>query len=396
MPMKVAIVNKFWYARGGDCVVAMNTAALLRRMGHEVRIFSMHHPDNAACDDEPWFASQVFFDGNISQKFKALYRSLGDKEVKEKFSSFLGDFRPDVVHLHNIHSYLSPIVAKIAHAHNCRVVWTLHDYKLLCPAYSCLRRGQVCSSCIEHPLDVVSNRCMKNSLIASLAGLFELSKWNAHVLAQCVDVFICPSRFMATQMQKGDFPAEKLAVISNFLPDEDRGTAPVVTGRADYCCYVGRLSAEKGVETLLEAVAATGINLKVAGDGPLSEQLSGQYAHCKNIEFLGRLNGHDVMQLLRLARFSVTPSVWWENNPMSVIESLCTGTPVVGSDIGGIPELIDSSCGLLAPAGNPAALAATLQQAWNRKWDHAAIARNAAIRFSPHEHYRALLNCYTA
>lgn len=393
--MRIAIVNKFWYARGGDCVVAMNTASLLRRMGHEVHVFSMHYPENVPCDDSDRFVSQVHFDGNLSQKLKAFRRSMGDMEVREKFTSFINDFRPHVVHLHNIHSYISPIVAQIAHNAGCRVVWTMHDYKLLCPAYSCLRNGEACMSCIEHPLDVVSNKCIKNSLPASIAGLLEISKWNVNVLNQCVDTFICPSLFMAQHMQHADFPAEKLAVIHNFLPDDKRETAPIVTGRAPYYCYAGRLSHEKGVEVLLEAAATLPMKLKVAGDGPLLNELKLKYDRYSNIEFTGKLTSGELMAMMRLARFSVMPSICLENNPMSVIESLCVGTPVVGADTGGIPELINpQENGLLMRPGDVTDIARALQQAWNKSWDYSYIARTATAQFDSTTHYRQLMNVY--
>ena len=393
--MKILIVNKFWYARGGDCIVAMNTALLLRRMGHEVRVFSMQHPCNVACTgSQDYFVSQVHFDGSFMGKLRALRRTMGDKEVRNSFTSLLKDFRPDVVHLHNIHSYLSPSVAVIAREFGCRVVWTLHDYKLFCSSYSCVCNGEPCDRCIEHPADVVINRCMKQSLLASVAALLETTHWNINKMLQCVDMFICPSLFMAQEMEKAGVPCDKLTVIPNYLVEERRDSSPVVTGRGDYCCYVGRLSPEKGVDTLLKAVATLPLKLKVAGDGPLLDPLKSDYSSFANIEFLGRLTGNDVNGLLRLARFSVVPSSWWENNPLSVIESLSAGTPVVGTRMGGIPELIDDRNGLLVPSGDVNSLVDALNQAWDARWDHAAIARRAALRFSPAAYYRSIMRVY--
>lgn len=392
--MKVLIVNKFWYARGGDCVVAMSTANLLRRMGHDVEVFSMQHPSNIECDYNVTFAPQVHFDGNLVQKVRAMVRAMGDKNVRMAFTTAFERFQPDVVHLHNIHSYLSPVVAQIAHNHGCRVVWTLHDYKLFCPSYCCLLKGATCDSCIEHPMDVVVHRCMKNSLVASIAALLESTKWNTHQLTQCVDAFICPSKFMADKMKQAGFQAEKLNIIHNFMPNDKRDTSPVALGRSDYCCYIGRLTPEKDLGTLLDAACRLPFTLKVAGDGPLHDDLAKKYGSCPNIEFLGRINSHEVNKLLRLARFSVMPSNWWENNPLSIIESLCTGTPVVGMQMGGIPELIDEHNGLLVPAGDPSALAKAMQQAWETHWDYASIARKANTKYDPNAHYNALLTCY--
>ncbi|MBO7609404.1 MAG: glycosyltransferase [Muribaculaceae bacterium] len=392
--MRVLIVNKFWYARGGDCVVAMGTVDLLRRMGHDVEVFSMHHPNNVECDYTVTYAPEVHFDGNLVQKIRAMVRAMSDRNVRNSFTATIERFHPDVVHLHNIHSYLSPLVAQIAHEHGCRVVWTMHDYKVFCPSYSCLRNGTTCDSCIEHPMDVVVNRCMKDSLIASIAALLESTKWNVNKLAQYVDKFICPSQFMAKKLKDAGISSDKLAVITNFLPDDKRDTSSIITGRADYCCYIGRISHEKGIETMLDAASTLPFTLKVAGNGPMLQTLKEKYAHCKNIEFLGLLDSNNVTKLLRLTRFSVMPSQWWENNPLSIIESLCAGTPVVGTDIGGIPELIDNSCGILVPTGDVKALANAMQEAWDMRWDHAAIARHATSRFSPTVHYQALTEVY--
>lgn len=392
--MRILIVNKFWYPRGGDCVVAMANAKLLRRMGHDVGVFTMEYPSNDNDSHIVGCTSRVDFAGSVGQKLRYLRRVMGGAGVKRDFTQALQTFEPQVVHLHNVHSYLSPIVAKLAHDHGCRVVWTMHDYKLLCPVYSCLREGRPCRDCVEHPLDLVNNRCMKHSLPASIAALIEASQWNRERLLQWVDTFVCPSEFMAQQLRLAGIPDDKIAVLHNAMPAERIDTSPITAGRADYCCYVGRLSHEKGIDTLAQAVSRLPFTLKVAGDGPLADQLHRRYAHVDNIEWLGRLDASQVAALLRLARFSVIPSEWWENCPLGVIESLCAGTPVVGTRMGGIPELLDDACGVLAEPGDPEGLAKAMQQAWNQRWNHAAIARRAHVTFDEQTHYRDLMRIY--
>lgn len=392
--MRILIVNKFWYPRGGDCVVAMANAKLLRRMGHDVGVFTMEFPGNINDPHIVGQASQVDFAGSAVQKLRYLRRVMGGAGVKRGFSQILQSFKPEVVHLHNIHSYLSPIVAKQAHEHGCRVVWTMHDYKLLCPVYSCLRDGRPCRDCVEHPLDVVNHRCMKRSLPASIAALLEATQWNSQRLMQWVDTFVCPSEFMARQLLSAEIPGSKIAVLHNAMPAERIDSSPLPVGRADYCCYVGRLSHEKGIDTLAQAASRLPFTLKVAGDGPLADELRHRYAHVSNIEWLGRLDAPQVATLLRLARFSVIPSEWWENCPLGVIESLCAGTPVVGTQMGGIPELLDDACGVITDPGDPDGLAKAMQQAWERRWDHAAIARRAHSSFDEQAYYRNLMRIY--
>ncbi|MBQ1798409.1 MAG: glycosyltransferase family 4 protein [Muribaculaceae bacterium] len=396
--MKILLVNKFYYRRGGDCVVVLNTEALLRDMGHEVAVFSMNYPDNLPCEQQDYFASEVQFAGGIGAKVAALRRTLGQGDVVAQFKRLLHDFAPDVVHLHNIHSYISPVVAQLAHEAGCRVVWTLHDYKLLCPSYACQRDGKPCELCFHDKSHVVRTRCMKGSLAASVIAWLEAKKWNRKVLERYTHTFICPSQFMADKMRQGGFDPAKLKVLCNFVDPEKlaRFEQTDTAQRSDYYCYVGRLSEEKGVEALLEAAAALPFKLMVAGGGPLEAELRQRYGDRPNITFLGMVDGERVATLLAGARCSVMPSRCYDNNPLGVIESLCSGTPVVGTPMGGIPELVDKDHGIVTADCTPAAIAAALHNAFERKWDYNAIKQESLKLFSPETHYQKLLNIYSS
>lgn len=386
--MRVLLVNKFYYPRGGDCMVTMGTERLLREHGHEVAVFAMQYDQNIDAATSRYFASEVSFAGGIGSKLKALRRTMGWGDVKTSFSALLRDFKPDVVHLHNIHSYLSPVVAKLAHKSGARVVWTMHDYKLMCPAYTCLRGGNPCELCIAGgKSNVLKLRCMKGSLVASTVAWFEALKWKRKTLERYTDAFICPSEFMAGMMRKAGFDAKKIEVLNNFITYVPQDTA----ARSDYYCYVGRLSPEKGVETLLETASRLPHKLKVAGTGPLEDVLRARYGHCDNIEFMGHLGADQVAHLLQGARASVVPSQWYENNPLSVIESLCAGTPVVGTDMGGIPELITYDNGIVTEING---LGEAINAAMTRQWDHAGIAAESRKKFSPESHLQQLLHIY--
>lgn len=191
---------------------------------------------------------------------------------------------------------------------------------------------------------------------------------------------------MRSMMAKAGFPEEKLAVVCNMVEPRkyEIFKSTPLSEREDYYCYSGRLSAEKGVESLLEAASRLSYRLKIAGDGPLLEELRSKYARFPQIEFLGRLDAQGVSRLLSKARAMVIPSVWFENNPLSVIESLCAGTPVLGADIGGIPELIEpGSNGLIFKPGDTAAIADAVERAFTEKWNNAAIRDRALAAFSP-------------
>lgn len=394
---RVLIANKFYYPRGGDCICTINMERLLRDKGHATAIFAMDYPDNLPTEWSRHFAPQVDFGGGAAQKLAAVKRILGMGDVRRCFREALDEFQPDVVHLNNIHSQLSPVLAKMAHAHGAKVVWTLHDYKLICPAYTCLRDGKVCEECFAGPRPVLSHRCMKGSLAASAVAWLEALRWNRGMLLGCVDTFICPSEFMKRKMMEGGFPEEKLTVNCNFIDfDKQRLLAEApVDDRRDYYCYVGRLSPEKGVDTLLEAAAKSAGKLKVAGGGPLLDEYMTRYAGAANIEFLGPLDAAGVSELLLHARFMVVPSVWYENNPLSVIEALCAGTPVIGANIGGIPELIDEGVsGLIFTPGDVASLSEAIGRAETIKWDHDAIRAASLARFSSEAHYARLQATY--
>ncbi|WP_368043950.1 glycosyltransferase [uncultured Muribaculum sp.] len=392
--IKVLVVNKFYYRRGGDCTYTLNLEQLLRDNGHEVAVFAMQYPENISSAYSGYFATEVNFGNGVIGKLKALGRTMGLGGIKRQFARLLSDFNPDVVHLNNIHSYLSPVLAAMAHSRGIKVVWTLHDYKLACPSYSCLCQGRTCEKCFTGmKTGVVQHRCMKGSLIASITAWAEAMRWNRNTLQRNTDTFICPSQFMAEAMARAGFSRDKLVTLNNFMPGHNATQQTDGTGNMGYCCYVGRLSPEKGVETLLKAAREAGIELRVAGGGPMHDELASRYGS-NRITFLGMQGRDNVEQLLRGAAVSVMPSECYENNPLSVIESLCLGTPVVGARIGGIPELISPADGLLFESGNSNSLKQALLTATQTSWDRNGIAQRASLRFNPDTHYRQLVKIY--
>lgn len=384
--MKILLSNKFYYRRGGDCVCMLNTGQLLKEKGHEVAVFAMDYPENL---ETPW---KKYFPQNMS-RLMAFTRPFGSQEVKRKFVRLLDDFRPDVVHLNNIHTQLSPVIAELAHGRGIRVVWTLHDYKLLCPRYDCLRGGEeVCEKCFEGdkaPCKVY--KCMKGSTLASLIGYEEAVKWNRERLESCTDVFICPSAFMSQKMAQGGFNTSKLKVLCNFI-DVDKCRRGDYH-KEDYYCFVGRLSHEKGARTLIEAANQLPFPVKIIGGGPLMSELK-EVAH-DNVEFVGFKQWDDIKELVGRARFTVIPSEWYENNPMSVIEAECLGTPVLGARIGGIPELIDEGVnGMTFESRDAADLRGKISQMYDAKFDYESMATAAMSRFGAERFYDRLMEIY--
>lgn len=391
--MKILLANKFYYRRGGDCIYMLNLEKLLKAHGHEVAVFAMDYPENL---DTPW---KKYFPKNMS-KLMAFTRPFGSHEVKSTFKKLLDDFKPDVVHLNNVHTQLSPVMAELAHQQGIKVVWTLHDYKLLCPRYDCLKNGNtICETCFKGDKKAcLDYKCMKGSKLASFIGFKEAIVWNRERLEASTDVFICPSQFMADKMVQGGFSKSKMRTLCNFIDVEKCKYAPtdgmdntdpiVLPKKEDYYCFIGRLSHEKGAKTLIEAANQLPYKLVIIGGGPLMDELK-SVAHT-NIEFVGFKQWDDIKQLVGKARFSVIPSEWYENNPLSVIEAQCLGTPVLGANIGGIPELTDYTFS----SGNIADLKTKIEKMWNSELDYQQIASDAQHRYDAETYYDKLINIY--
>lgn len=389
--MKILLANKFYYRRGGDCIYMLNLEKLLKAHGHEVAVFAMDYPENL---DTPW---KKYFPKNMS-KLMAFTRPFGSHEVKSTFKKLLDDFKPDVVHLNNVHTQLSPVMAELAHQRGIKVVWTLHDYKLLCPRYDCLKNGNtICETCFKGDKKAcLDNKCMKGSKLASFIGFKEAIVWNRERLEASTDVFICPSQFMADKMVQGGFSKSKMQTLCNFIDVEKckfsstDGTDDVelLPKKENYYCFIGRLSHEKGAKTLIEAANQLPYKLVIIGGGPLMDELK-SVAHT-NIEFVGFKQWDDIKQLVGKARFSVIPSEWYENNPLSVIEAQCLGTPVLGANIGGIPELTDYTFS----SGNIADLKTKIEKMWNSEFDYQQIALDAQHRYDAETYYDKLINIY--
>ena len=442
--MKILLANKFYYRRGGDCIYMLNLEQLLKAHGHEVAVFAMDYPENL---DTPW---KKYFPKTMS-KVKAFTRPFGDGETKRKFSQLLDDFQPDVVHLNNIHTQLSPIIAELAHEHGCRVVWTLHDYKLLCPRYDCLREssGKLanCELCFNGDKKAcLDYKCMKGSKLASFIGYREAVTWNRERLEKATDVFVCPSQFIADKMVQGGFENTKMKTICNFIDvekcrfsntdctentessflttnltnktnlanavqddvekirsireirgsskndmrgsSEDNIRGMDLPMKGEYYCFIGRLSHEKGARTLIEAANQLPYKLVVIGGGPLMDELKAEAND--NVEFVGFKQWEDIKQLVGKARFSVIPSEWYENNPLSVIEAQCLGTPVLGANIGGIPELTEYTF----ESGNVEDLKEKIEGMWNATFDYNKLASESMARYDAESYYRQIMEVY--
>ena len=217
----------------------------------------------------------------------------------------LDDFQPDVVHLNNIHTQLSPLIAELAHRRGIKVVWTLHDLKLLCPRYDCLRNGEtICEACFTDKHKVLENKCMKNSWLVSILAYKEARKWNRERLEACTDSFICPSQFLADKMIQGGFDRGKLHTLCNFIDVEKCADAAYL--KKDYYCYIGRISHEKGIKTLIDAANRLPYKLVIIGKGPLDAEMKKLAG--PNVEFAGFKQWNEIKRIVRPAFASFRPN----------------------------------------------------------------------------------------
>ncbi len=396
--MRILLANKFYYPRGGDCIYTIELEKLLKSKGHEVALFSMQHPSNLSSAFSKYFPSNVDFNKrNFNSLISLLERPFGSPEVRRKFSRLIRDFNPDVIHLNNIHSQLSPVLALMGHRNNIPVVWTLHDYKLICPAYLLLNRGKICESCLESKWSVVRKKCIKSNFLASIVAYFEAQYWNTPKLNRITDLFISPSNFLKKEMIRGGIYQGKIEVLHNFVNDKPT----MITGNenSDYYCYVGRLSSEKGVDLLLKVASKMpDYKLKIIGTGPLEENLT-TFNNNEHVEFLGYKTGEELKSIIAGSRFLVVPSNWFENNPLTILEALCLGVPVLGSNIGGIPELVKPGInGLLFEPDNDAEMAEKISYLWQNqeKFNRQEIAKNAILNYTSDIYYEALIRHYMA
>lgn len=389
--MRILLANKFYYRRGGDCIYTMNLEKMLKEKGHEVAVYAMQYPENEKSEWSGYWPTNM-------TKLDAFTRPFGDCQVTKGFTRMMEDFKPDVVHLNNIHTQLSPVIAKIAHEKGARVVWTLHDTKLVCPCYTCMREGKVCNECYNDKKAVIRHRCMPGGLPGAIIGYLEARKWSKEVLQNYVDLFLPPSKFMMDTCVEGGYKPEKFRVLCNFIDVSKvkRLKGEEVKGfKGDYYVYLGRVNEVKGVRTLCKAAAQLDKKLIVIGDGKLLPELQEAYKDCKQIEFKGQMQWDEFMPILRGARFMVLPAEWSENNPLTVIESQSLGTPVLGARIGGIPELIDEGVsGMTFTSGDVEDLKDKIMKMFEHEFDNDAIAKNAIEKYSSEAYYEKLMNFY--
>lgn len=356
-------INAFHYRRGGADNVYLDHARLMGERGWATSFFATRHPENLPSADSQYFAEESDFalGGSLSQRLIQSSRIIYSFEARRKLARMLDAVPVDLAHVHNIYHHQSPSILVELKRRGIPVVLTAHDLKLACPAYTMLNSSGICESCKGGRYwNVVRNRCIKGSLPASTVIMLEMMLHRTlDIYARHVDRIVVPSRFYRDKLISWGVDAAKLVYIPNFIRPV-HGLKAQTGGR--HILYFGRLSKEKGVMTLIRAAANAGVEVQIAGRGPQEAELRAE-AEALNapVRFLGFRTGADLVEIIDAARAIVLPSEWYENSPLSALEALQRGKPLIGARIGGIPELIEENrTGWLFESGNVSALATVL------------------------------------
>ena len=401
--MKILLINKFLHPNGGSETYIFGLGEQLREMGHEVQYFGMEHTGRIVGNRVESYTSDMDFHEGGLRKLLYPFKIIYSMEARKKLRPVLFDFMPDVVHLNNINFQLSPSVIDEVRAYEkksgkpVRIVFTAHDYQWVCPNHMMMipETGSLCFACRGGRFgNCTKNRCIHGSAARSFLGAAEAFFYRWRKTYGRVDKIICPSVFMKKQLDTDPLLADKTLVLYNFVPEADSDgvekDAAVWNGEQRlperYVLYFGRFSKEKGVETLLRVCKKmTDVSFVFAGTGPLQEEVS----RISNIQDVGFVTGIALQKLIAGASFSLYPSEWYENCPFSVMESQAYGTPMLASDLGGIPELLqDGVTGELFPAGNETVLEAKIRKLWERPELCAAYRENCKkIKFDTSGEY---------
>ena len=368
--MKILLVNKYHYIKGGSETYYFGLADMLRQSGHEVIFFAMEDKQNLPCRQEAFFVSNVDFNGRISalQKVKAAFRVLYSFEAKKKITRLIQQEKPDVVHVNLVHRHLTLSIVRAVRKLGLPIVYTVHDLNAICPNHEMLVQGRICEKCLHgHFGNCIRQRCVKGSLTKSFLAAAEAINYRRMRIYQDIDLYVTPSAFYKSLLDQARITASPVLHMKNFLPADTVFSSDNPDG--GYLLYHGRLSEEKGLMTLLQAVKELPeVCLLIAGSGAMQAELE-QFIAAHNlaprVQLLGFQSGAALRKLVAEAKGVVLPSEWYENGPYAVMEAMAQGKPVIASRIGGLPEIVkDGETGFLCEPFNSASLRSCIEKLW--------------------------------
>ncbi len=338
--MKILMVNKFLYPRGGCETYMLNLAEELKAKGHEVEYFGMYDPKNTVGNSMGLYTTNMDFHSTGFQRFFYPFKIIYSHEAYKKISKVLDDFKPDIVHMNNINFQLTPSIIYAIKKRNIPLVQTVHDYQMICPnhlLYS-FNETKPCERCINgSKFNCFKYNCIHGSKAKSLIGSIEAKLYSWLKTYKKVDLYVCPSRFLESKLLSvSDIYSGKTFAIHNFI--EKKPLPEKIDGEKPYVAFASRLSKEKGVTLLAEAAKLLPqYRFVVAGNGPDDECLK----NIPNVELKGFVTGNELISLIANAKLMILPSVWYENCPLNILETHSFGVPVITMNSGGMAELVD-------------------------------------------------------
>lgn len=398
--MKILLVNKFHYLKGGSEKYYFELANLLKEKGHQIAFFSMKDERNIHTGDKEYFVKPI--DLNSGSKLEAI-NVIYSKENKKKMEEALNDFKPDIVHINNFQRQLSASIIYAISKHNVPIVFTAHDLEAICPNKTMLDSNkEICEKCLHGSyINCIRKKCIKDSLLKSTLGALETKFYKQNnIYTKKIDFIITPSEFYRNKFIEYGVEKDKIEAIHNWI---DINTEQSEVGDRKYALYFGRVSKEKGIFNLVKAFE--NINegkLYIAGEGPDLEKLK-NLVNEKNmqekVKFLGFLQHDELNKYIRECSFAILPSVWYDNCPYSVLETLSLGKPVIGSNIAGIPELIkDGKNGLLFDYNNINDLQDKIKYLFNNEQIRTQMGTNARLdiqkNYNREKYYEKLIKIY--
>lgn len=404
------MINKFYFVKGGAERYFFEISEILRQHGHEVIPFAMQHPDNEETEFDKYFVDYVEYQGSsvfskLMNSLSVLSRMIYSKQAQKKLEALIENEKPDIAHLHMIEHQISPSILVTLKKYHIPVMQTVHQYKLVCPNYRLynMRTNQVCEKCLKsHCFHPIVERChMDSALAGAMIGLeSQIHRW-LKIYAKHIDLFHVPSHFMGSKLQEGGIPKEKIQHLFYTLDFEQ--FKPHFEGKK-YFLYYGRLAREKGILTLFKAIKqleSTDFDFYIVGDGPEKESLE-QYIQenqLHHIHLLGYKGGDALKEIVDHCYGVVVPSEWYDNSPLVIYESMAKGKPVIVSEMGGMPELIQSGVnGFTFPCGDVHTLVQHLKTMIQNPDQTLAMGKKgrdlAEAWFHPDVHYKEMMKLY--
>ncbi|MBK5241013.1 glycosyltransferase [Clostridium sp.] len=367
--MKILLVNKFHYLKGGSETFYFALAEILKKAGHEVIYFAMQDEKNFECSESEFFVSNVDYNKKMGviKKILNACKIFYSFEAKRNIKKLIEKEKPDIVHLGLIHKQITFSIIGVIKRYNIPIVYSVHDMILACPCYTMLSPQGTCQKCIDKGvISCIKKSCVKGSKVKSILAVLEnrFIKFNNYY--NKIDVYISECEFYKQVLSKANFTNSPIECITNFLPPSKSIELNIVNG--EYFLYFGRFSREKGVLTLISGYKKSGLNIPlfIIGGGP-EEGIVKDYVRKNNlsdrVNFLGYVYGSQMEEYIRNSKAIIVPSEWYENCPYSIIESMAKSKIVIASNIGGLPELIDDGVnGYMFESGNENALCGVLKR----------------------------------